>query len=530
MRAGRLVSLVLLAAVATPLPAQPAPAAARDLLLLLSGNDTISVERFVHSPTRLESELLIRSAGARFNFSVQLAPDGGATLLENAYRQASADPASPPIQSATVRFTGDSAIAEITAAARSETQRFATQPGVVPFLNPSMALAELMIHRARAIGRDSARVPIWNVQGGTTVMADVVRNGTDSVVVNLGGVAVRLAVNASGDILGGTIPSQNLRVVRVRGTDGRALSVEKPDYSAPPGAPYTAEDVTIPTSRGYTLAGTLTIPRNAKGRVPAMVTITGSGPEDRDEALPMVKGYRPFRQFADTLGRNGIAVLRMDDRGFGASGGNGEIATSADFADDIRSGLAYLRTRAEIDPARLGLIGHSEGALIAPMVAADDTSLRAIVLMAGPSQTGRTILDYQMRYGIEKNPQFTAAQRDSAYATVPKMIDSLGAAQPWMKFFLDYDPLATARRVKASTLILQGATDRQVTAAQAEALAAALRAGGNRDVTVRVFPDANHLFVQDADGSPAGYTSLASSAVRADVLGALVSWIKRKMR
>src|SRR5687767_3185333 len=105
------------------------------------------------------------------------------------------------------------------------------------------------------------------------------------------------------------------------------------------------------------------------------------------------------------------------------------------------------------------------------------------------------------------------------------MIDSLGAAQPWMKFFLDYDPLATARRVKAPTLILQGVTDRQVTAAQGKALAAAMRAGGNRDVTVRVFPDANHLFVQDADGSPAGYTKLANSAVRADVLGALVSWI-----
>ena len=110
------------------------------------------------------------------------------------------------------------------------------------------------------------------------------------------------------------------------------------------------------------------------------------------------------------------------------------------------------------------------------------------------------------------------------------MLDSLGVAIPWMKFFLDYDPLAMARRVRVPTLILQGETDRQVTASQADDLAKAIRSGGNRDLTMKRFRDANHLFVQDPDGNPAGYTSLSSGAIRGDVLATLVDWLRRKMR
>src|SRR5262245_54861606 len=146
-------------------------------------------------------------------------------------------------------------------------------------------------------------------------------------------------------------------------------SAAKSDYSAPADASYTAEDVTVTTPAGHTLAGTLTLPKGASGshRVGAIVTISGSGPQDRDEAIGL-PGYRPFRQYADSLARRGIATLRMDDRGTGASKGTFRRSTSADFAEDIRAGLAYLRTRAEIDSGRLGVLGHSEGALIAPMV------------------------------------------------------------------------------------------------------------------------------------------------------------------
>src|SRR5688572_4623625 len=161
-------------------------------------------------------------------------------------------------------------------------------------------------------------------------------------------------------------------------------AAQAPDYSAPANAPYTATNVTVQTPMGHTLAGTLTLPRGASSARPvgAIVTITGSGAQERDSRLGGVQGYQPFRQYADSLARRGIAVLRMDDRGTGASKGTHRGSTSADFAEDIRAGLAYLRTRPEIDSTRLGLAGHSEGALIANLVAAKEPSLRAIVLLA----------------------------------------------------------------------------------------------------------------------------------------------------
>src|SRR5439155_12086266 len=184
------------------------------------------------------------------------------------------------------------------------------------------------------------------------------------------------------------------------GRGGRGPA-EKPDYSAPSDAPYVAEEVTVQTPMGHTLAGTLTLPKGASAahRAGAIVTITGSGPQERDEAIGL-QGYRPFRQYADSLGRRGIAVLRMDDRGTAASKGTFHGATSADFAEDIRAGLAYLRTRPEIDSTRLGLLGHSEGALIAPMVAAKEPALRALVLLAGIARPARATLAFQMTNNI----------------------------------------------------------------------------------------------------------------------------------
>jgi alpha-beta hydrolase superfamily lysophospholipase len=260
-----------------------------------------------------------------------------------------------------------------------------------------------------------------------------------------------------------------------------------------------------------------------------VVTISGSGPQDRDEAIPGLRGFRPFRQVADTLSRHGIAVLRLDDRGTGSSTGNHATATSADFAVDVRAAVAWLRARPEIDPARVALVGHSEGGLIAPMVAAEDPSLRAIVLMAGPAQTGRQILRFQLGNAVRRDTSLSGVRRDSALAAVDATIDSLGRAQPWIRFFLDYDPLATARRVRVPTLILQGATDLQVTAEQAESLERVMRAAGNRQVTRHTVPEANHLFLQDANGSPAGYGALPTRHVRPDVLALLLQWLQRAL-
>jgi dipeptidyl aminopeptidase/acylaminoacyl peptidase len=290
--------------------------------------------------------------------------------------------------------------------------------------------------------------------------------------------------------------------------------------------------VLVKTPAGHTLAGTLTLPKSASRtkRVSAIVTITGSGPQDRDENIGL-QGFRPFRQLADALGRHGIAVLRMDDRGTGASGGTFKGSTSADFAEDIRAGLAYLRTRPEIRADRLAVMGHSEGALIAPMVAEKEPTLRAIVLLAGIAQPGRTALYFQMKNLIEHNSKLTPEMRASQISEIDKRIDAMMANDAWMKFFLTYDPASTMRHVKTPVLILTGSRDQQAVPEQLPLIEAAFKEGGNKDVTARVLPDVNHLFVQDTDGFPGNYSKLPPPVMmRADVVELIVDWLTQHLR
>jgi dienelactone hydrolase len=309
---------------------------------------------------------------------------------------------------------------------------------------------------------------------------------------------------------------------------------KKPDYSPPAGAPYTAVNVTVPTDRGYTLAGTLTLPKGASRAhpVPAIVTITGSGPQDRDEMSTSLPSYRPFRQLADSLGRRGIAVLRMDDRGVGASGGKFKGTTDEGFRDDVRSGLAFLRTRSEIDTTRLGLVGHSEGALIAPMVALQEPSIRAVVLLAGGSRSLRVILEYQLSNGIKHNAKLSATQKDSALAQLPVKIDSIAATDPWWSFILSHDFTVEQKQLaKPAVLILTGANDQQATPDQNPEIAAHVRSSGNTDVTARIIPGVNHLFVRDSDGFPGGYAKLPTPLlVESGVIGIVADWLVSKLR
>jgi uncharacterized protein len=303
------------------------------------------------------------------------------------------------------------------------------------------------------------------------------------------------------------------------------------DYSVPADAPYTAVDVTIPAPAGHVLAGTLTLPKNAAGPVPAVVLITGSGAQDRDSHTPLIPDYRFFRQVADSLSRRGIAVLRMDDRGIGGSGGVTPEVTTEDFAADIRAGVEWLRARADVDPARIALAGHSEGGIIAPMVSVADERIVAVVLLAAPSWSGRRISDMQIRDTIARKG-LAGAALDSAVAQAAAHRDSVSQGIPWVRWFLAHDPLPVARRMRVPVLILQGETDRQITTEQAEELGAAMRAGGNRDVTVRVFPALNHLFLPDADGTAdaARYAALPDKRVPAEVLGTLTNWLANRLR
>jgi pimeloyl-ACP methyl ester carboxylesterase len=288
-----------------------------------------------------------------------------------------------------------------------------------------------------------------------------------------------------------------------------------------------------PAADGVRLAGTLTLP-GGKGPFACALLITGSGPEDRDEA---VFGHRPFLVLADHLTRNGIAVLRLDDRGVGGSTGRFAGATSDDFASDAAAAVGYLRTRKEIDPKRIGLIGHSEGGLIAPIVVTRTKGVAFVVLMAGPGIPGDSTLILQsaaLRRSIGVDDAALQAEMAVSRRLYARLVagDSLGAARegqalvrmqiaalsdaqraaigdpdsvgaavvrqlnsPWMRFFIGYDPRPALQKVRCPVLAINGEKDLQVLPKEnLTAIQAAFAAGGNRDVTVKELPGLNHLF------------------------------------
>lgn len=496
--------------------------------VLRIGSDTLAIERFTRGAGVVRGELAVRMQGVRVAFTLGVQADEAVSRFELTVRRQAAPEDAPPEQRLTIAFQADSAVMESTSGDSTRTRRVAVPSGSLPFVNPSFTLFEQALRRARALGGDSLEVPLFVPSGGGQNLPARVAWKADSAVVAIAGIEIRVHSDATGRVLGGAVPAQNLRVERVAAVSEAAFSGTKPDYSAPADAPYAAEDVKAVTPAGHTLAGTLTLPRDVKGRVPAIVLISGSGPQERDESI--MSRYRPFRDIAHALSRRGLAVLRYDDRGAGESTGEATDATTADFAEDVRALLAYLRGRPDIDARRLGVVGHSEGAMIGPMVAAEDRGVRALVLIAGPAWTGRRILESQFRYLVEHNPAIRPEARDSAVAAQLARADSARAGLPWLRFFYDYDPLPTARRVRTPVLILQGATDRQVAAEQADELARAFRAGGNRDVSVRVFPEVNHLLLRDPSGNPLGYFDLTVRDVAPELLQSLGDWLTRKLR
>lgn len=496
--------------------------------LLLRG-DTIFDERATRTAGRLTGEFRDRLRNVRVTYDATLNNLALVTHVDLRTYRSVGDTAGDP---ASFTFDGDSIVAKIGAGGPAKIPSIA---GALAIVNPSVGFIEQIVMRARAIGTDPASVMIFIVGGPQPFAGTVHRLDADSVRVQYASVTMDLAVSPTGRVLGGVIPAQDIRIAR--GPALGSLRVERPDYAAPANAPYLAEDVVVTTPAGLHLAGTLTIPRaRSSGKAPAIITITGSGPEDRDEQSGAIPGYRPFRELADTLGRRGVAVLRLDDRGVGGSDAGSSNPTSADFADDIRAGIAYLRNRPEIDASRIGIVGHSEGGIIAPMIAVSDPKLRAIVLMAGSASRGRAIVMEQNRYAIDSVAHVRGPMRDTALARAGRSLDSIAALGGWLGFFLAYDPLTAARRVKTSVLIVQGETDRQVPPAEAKTLADAIRAGGNNDVTVRMFPATNHLFLADSSGAFADangalrYAKLPSLHVRPEVLGAIADWLSDRLK
>ncbi len=321
--------------------------------------------------------------------------------------------------------------------------------------------------------------------------------------------------------------------------------------------PYKEEEITFPNGKAkISLAGTLTLPRGP-GPFPAVILLSGSGPHDRDESLV---GHRPFLVLADHLTRKGIAVLRFDKRGIGKSTGDYASATTEDFAGDAEAALAYLNTRKEIDPKKIGLLGHSEGGLIAPMVATHSQTIAWIVLLAGPGLKGEDVLLLQSELilraaGVnEGEVARTLAFNKQTYALVRQEKDpaaleaklnelvqstSTGAAlppaavqaqvrmlvSPWFRYYLDYDPLPALQKTMCPVLALNGEKDLQVSSKENLAkIQKALHDGGNHDFQTTELPGLNHLFQHGPTGSPTEYGGIEET-MAPEALNAVSDWV-----
>ena len=349
----------------------------------------------------------------------------------------------------------------------------------------------------------------------------------------------------------------------------QAAVLNRPQEPKPP-YPYSAIEVVIERPEAnVTLVGTLTLPK-ATGPVPAVLLISGSGLQDRNEAL---FGHKPFLVLADHLTRAGIAVLRVDDRGMGASKGDVMKATSQDFAEDAKAEFEYLRKVPQVDPKRVGLIGHSEGGLIAAMLAASNPDMAFIVLLAGPGIPGEQIVlrqveanaaveglpaeevkrlmgvqkevfrmlatlpeerlrkdlkEYLMRETVNRDRKDGKAPESAeAKIQVEKALDQQieGALSPWFRFFMSHDPGKDLEKVSCPVLALNGEKDTQVDPeVNLKAIAAALERAGNKNVRTEKLAGLNHVFQTASTGLVQEYATIEETFQPAAL--ALVSkWI-----
>lgn len=349
----------------------------------------------------------------------------------------------------------------------------------------------------------------------------------------------------------------------------KPAEVRRPQEPKPP-YPYREEEVSYPnSSAGITLAGTLTLPKSDHP-VPAVVLVSGSGPQDRDEAI---MGHRPFWVLADYLTRQGIAVLRFDDRGVGKSGGDFKSATMEDFVSDVQAGIAYLKSRKEINPRQIGIIGHSEGGWIAPEVAVRSGDVAFIVLMAAPGVTGEELLIQQSKAIMEAegiDPALIAKGTKSSqemFEVIKSTADNKLAEEklrrihhtfmeslseeekeayrnfggsdelfearlpmllsPWFRQLLTYNPVPYLEKVKCPVLAINGEKDLQVPVRQnLHRIESALKKGGNNRYLVKELPGLNHLFQTAETGLPGEYAKIEET-ISPTALKTIGDWIQK---
>lgn len=344
------------------------------------------------------------------------------------------------------------------------------------------------------------------------------------------------------------------------------VKVEKPNRPQEPLPPfsYLTEEISFQNSKANAiLSGTLSLP-SKDGKYPVMILISGSGPQNRDEEL---MGHKPFLVIADFLTKNGFAVLRYDDRGVAKSTGDFKNATSADFAEDVLAAIAYLKTRKEINANKIGLIGHSEGGYIAPLVAAKSKDVAFIIMLAGPGISCDELLVLQnaliskasgmKQEEIEKNKKinsgaydlvkkstnnqqlsndlteyfnekFEKSMSDDKQGFVEMQVKEL--TSPWMQYFLKYNPSPALEKVHCPVLALNGAHDLQVPPNEnIEAIRKSLTKAGNKNVTTKILPKLNHLFQECATGLPDEYAEIEQT-FSPTALNEILNWLKVQTR
>jgi pimeloyl-ACP methyl ester carboxylesterase len=365
-------------------------------------------------------------------------------------------------------------------------------------------------------------------------------------------------LNTDGSQIAGTLTQGAALPLTFKRVD-KVATLNRPQEPKPP-FPYDAVDVAYENS-GIKLAGTLTVPRGA-GPFPAAILITGSGPQDRDEAL---FGHKPFWVIADHLTRHGIAVLRLDDRGVGQSTGNSTMIGVEEMAGDVLAGVHFMKGRKEIDGGRIGLIGHSEGGIVGPLAAAQSPDVAFVVMLAGTGVNGEQVLYLQsemvirsmgggddavkqnrklqeLLFGVlhqekdEKDRQvmiqkFRDAWKADRGSDAPKEMEAQfgGITSPEMMSFVLFDPAEALRKVKVPVLAMNGSRDVQVPPVQnLPAIVAALTAGGNPDVTAIELPGLNHLFQHCKTCAPTEYGVLEET-FSYEALEIMTDWITRHM-
>ena len=348
----------------------------------------------------------------------------------------------------------------------------------------------------------------------------------------------------------------------------KSLSIRPQEPQAP--YPYDIRDVHFSNeeAENIELAGTLTLPKG-EGPFPAVVLISGSGPQNRDEEL---MGHKPFLIIADHFTRNGIAVLRYDDRGVAHSGGDFSSATSADFASDAAAAASFLKQQDKINPEQVGLCGHSEGGMIAPMVAAGSGDFAFIIMMAGPGQNIVDLLLLQseliskamgesdediekgnrinrkiyeivigdgtteerktkLREMMEKEYQGMSQKDKENFGDFETAYERIEGQMfnPWMEYFLRYEPAAVLQQVSCPVLAINGETDLQVSPKEnLSAIKAALETAPCTDFTVLELKGLNHLFQHSTSGSPVEYGTIEETFAP-EALAIMTKWLLEKV-